>query len=275
MKSRSLLFTGITLLGVLIGTSNAPARSAATIIKCKGQIPDKTACLIKPTSYKVYTYRVDLCQKNPFPSFRSSADYAGSKCMTLFNGNGNLYKKELAKGSRFKLPKTGREKIKPGTYNYLTMVFKNGFKSSGKYTSGNTSWRTMGYKDKKLNSSAIEISDKNPVEFEIKLSNWRGDFNKDNDYCNNNGGTPTRCDLNYNGYQITAIGLDGDFIEASGDQASYMFYNVDLSLPIVLKKDSDGTFDISANNNLEVYGNGNEVLSISIAPFIFQATFKE
>ena len=42
---------------------------------------------------------------------------------------------------------------------------------------------------------------------------------------------------------------------------------------INLNKDSNGYIDINFEKNLEVFGNGSEVTSISIAPFEFQTRF--
>ena len=38
---------------------------------------------------------------------------------------------------------------------------------------------------------------------------------------------------------------------------------------------NEGYFELKDSNSLEVYGDGNEVTSISIAPFIFEAIYKE
>ncbi len=269
MKNRPFLISLCTVIGWFTGTWTQAVHSAATIIKCSGQIPNKTACLIKPISYGIDTYRVDICKENPFPSSRSSADYAGAGCMTLFNGNGTLYKAKLAKGSGYKLPDVGREVIKPGTYKYLTMILKNGFRSSGKYTSGETTWRTVG-----PDVDSLKTSKGDPVEFTVQLKNWRGKYDQDNDYCDNNGGTYSRCELKYNGYNLTGIGLGNDFTETYGVKTSYVFYMIELLSPISLNEDSYGDFEIKVKTNLEVYGNGSEVLSISTAPFIFEATYK-
>ncbi|WP_320667408.1 hypothetical protein [Prochlorococcus sp. MIT 1307] len=258
----------LTILGGVVGFENQPTYSASTIIKCAGQIPNKTACLIEPSSYVIDTYRVDLCQKSPFPDFRSSANYSEAECITIFNGNGNLFRNQLGKDSKYKLPTTGREVVKPGKYKYLTMILKNSFISSGKYRSGETTWRTLGSDEKNLTTKKGD-----PVKFAAKLRNWRGKDNKDNGYCDNNGGTFSRCEMNYNGYEITAIGLDTDFIESYGDKVTYMFYMLELSTPITLKESSDGYFDLTLKNSLEVYGDGIKVESISTAPFIFEAKY--
>ena len=268
MKIRSLLIPLLQIFGCLVSLWNEPVHSAATIIKCTGQIPDKTSCFIEPTSYKIDTYRVDICQRNPFPDTRSSADYAGAACMTLFDGKDYLDRREFARNSNYKITITASKNIKPGTYKYLAIVLKNGFKSSGKYTSGNTTWRTVG-----PDPNNLEITKGDPVEFSVKLSNWRGIDNRDNDYCDNNGGTSSRCESKYNGYEVTGIALGNDFIETYGSKVSYMFHMVKMPLPITIKEDSQGDFIITNKKRLEVYGNGIEVQSISIAPFIFQLTF--
>ncbi len=273
MKIQTLLISLLTLSAGLALSKNQSVHSAATIIRCKGQIPNRTACLIKPSSYKINTYRVDICKESPFPSYRSSANFSGAGCMTLFNGNGDLYKGQFAKNSKYKLPKIGKENIKLGKYKYLTMVLKNSFTSSGKYTSGQTTWRTAG-----TNKKGIPIITKKagaPVETTVKLTNWRGSNNQNNDYCKNDGGSFSRCEINYNGYELTGIGINSDFIETYGKNITYMFYIVELSSPITLQKDSEGYFEININNDLEVFGNGQEVQSISTPPFIFKATYKK
>ncbi len=270
MKKRYLLISFVLFLGGVVDFWYKPAYSSATIIRCRGKIPNKTACLIEPSTYKIDTYRVDICQENPFPNYRSSSDYSGARCVSLFNGNGKLYKGNLGKISKFVLPDTGREAINPATYKYLTIVLKNSFTSSGKYTSGNTTWRTLGNNPQNLSKSKGQ-----PIENTVRLRNWRGKNNSDNDYCNNNGGTPSRCELNYNGYQLTAIGLGSDFIESFGPNVEYMFYMVELRPPAIWEEGSEGYFDIRINNALEVYGDGTDVTSISVAPFVFQVQYKK
>tara|TARA_Y100001968_G_C19421016_1_gene751742 strand:+ start:1005 stop:1787 length:783 start_codon:yes stop_codon:yes gene_type:complete len=260
----------LTVLGGLVYDWNQSFNSAATIINCKGQIPERTACLIKPSSYKINTYRVDICQRSPFPDYRSSADYSGAGCMTLFNGKGKLYEGQFAKVSKYKIPIIGRESMKPGKYTYLSIVLKNAFTSSGKYSSGTTTWRTAG-----KNAKNLDTSPGKPVEFTTKLTNWRGQNNKNNDYCENDGGTFSRCEINYNGYQSTGIGLDYDFIESYGSKVDYIFYMVRLSSPIILNEDSNGDFTLRVKNDLEVYGDGSSVKSISIPPFIFEANYNK
>ena len=275
IRNRYLFLSLLTIIGVISFKVDKPVHSASTIIQCAGQIPNKTACLIKAKSIKANIYRVDLCKEIPFPNYRSSADYASAGCISLFNDNGKLYRGTFQKGNRYKLPAKGRDIIKSGTYKYLTIVFENRFKSSGKYTSGKRTWTTTSKVDKKTNNKILNINKDQQREFTSKLSNWRGLINKNNDYCDNNGGTYSRCEIKYNGYELTGIGLDNNFIESYGSNVSYMFYMNKLLSPIYLKEGMDLDFFLIDNNGLEVYGNGESVQSITIAPFIFKVTYIE
>ena len=274
MRNHSFHIYLLTLLGVSNSVFTYPVHSASTIIQCTGKIPKKTACLIEAKSLELNIYRVDLCKKNPFPVYRSSADYASGDCISLFNGNGRLYKGNFIKGNRYKLPKKGRGIIKQGSYNYLTIVFENRFRSSGEYRSGLNN-RITGGINKKDNRKIIKLNEGEPVKSTTKLSNWRGVNNIKNDYCDNNGGTNSRCEINYNGRELTSIGLDSKFIESYGTKLSYMFHAKKLLSPIELKEGLDAEYYLIDNNSLEVYGNGKSVDSISIAPFIFKLIYKE
>ena len=116
MKNRSLLISLLTFIGAINSSIDQPGHTAASIINCKGQIPDKTACLITPSSLKVDIYRVDICKESPFPNYRSSADYASANCISIFNDNGKLYRGKFQKGNRYKLPEKGRDFINTGNY---------------------------------------------------------------------------------------------------------------------------------------------------------------
>ena len=88
--------------------------------------------------------------------------------------------------------------IKKGGYSFISIIFKNNFTVSGKYKSGNYFWATSKEGPTKVIQSKSNISI--PKEF-TKLTNWRGEKNIDNKYCVNNGGTTSRCDLQYNGFK--------------------------------------------------------------------------
>ena len=60
MKNSFLLISLFTISGTLTALENQPVHSAATIIKCTGQIPNKTACLIEANSLKINIYRIDI-----------------------------------------------------------------------------------------------------------------------------------------------------------------------------------------------------------------------
>ena len=274
MKNRFLFLSLLTFLGGIISNWNLTARSATTILKCTGQVPKNTACLIDSSSYKISIYRIDLCKENPFPAYRSTPDYLGAGCISLFNRSGKLWKVDFKDYSKYKIPSYVRENIKQDTYNYSAIILKNSFKSSGKYTSGDKTWVTGGV-DKNTKKKIVIMADKKPIEFTSKLTSWRGETNKNNDYCINQGGTFSRCEVKYNGHEITAIGLGSDFIESYGTGLKYMFYMNKLVSPLVLKEDLVGDFSLKVKNQLEVYGYGSTVQSISIAPFIFEVVFDE
>ena len=101
------------------------------------------------------------------------------------------------------------------------------FVVSGKYSTANSFWGTSEEGPKNIIQSQKNIS--NPDEFTTKLTNWRGKKNLDNKYCENNGGTQSRCDVQYNGYRMLGVGLDSDFVETSGKKTKYLFFMSELS----------------------------------------------
>ena len=244
--------------------------SSSTILRCSGDIPKGVPCLIKASSYKVEAERIDICKNNPFINIRSTPDYAGSFCLNLFNKKNNSNKINLSDNPIFKIPEN--QNIK-GEFKYISVIFKNKFTVSGKYKSGKNIWITNNKGPKNIVKSASDLVV--PKKFSEKLTNWRGADNKDNKYCDNNGGTSSRCDLNYNGNKLTAIGLNKDYIESFGDKVKYVFYNLELSPPIKILEGDKGFINIRYKKNLEVYGNGKDVKSISTAPIIFSARFKK
>ena len=257
-----VILTSITTLNI------RPLYSSATILNCTGQIPNKTACLIEANSFKFRVKRIDICQKNPFPSYRSTADYIGSKCINLANNN-LAVENYLEKNQKFDIPNNLINQN--GEYKYFSIILENKFIVSGKYNANNSFWGTSKEGPKKIIQSQKNIS--NPDEFTKKLTSWRGKKNLDNKYCENNGGTPSRCDVQYNGNRMIGVGLDSDFVETSGQKTKYMFFMTELSPPVNLNVDSKGFFTIDFKKNLEVFGNKLAVKSISIAPFQFKARF--
>ncbi len=270
MKIGKLLYFLIAYLTSFTSLQLKPVYPSATILNCNNKIPKGVPCLIKASSYNVAIEKVDICPKNPFPDFRTTPDYAGSLCLSLFDKKINSGKLNLTNNSKLEIPERS---IENRDYKYISIIFKNKFTVSGKFSSNENSWNT----GKKGPKNVLKAKDNSevPKKFSEKLSNWRGINNEDNKYCDNNGGTFSRCDLNYNGYKLTAIGLNENYIETYGEKTKYLFYNVELSPPITLNKDTKGTIDIKYQRNLEVYGDGKDIKSISVAPLIFRAFFTE
>ena len=247
-----------------------PVYSSSTILNCNNKIPKGVPCLIKASSYNVEIEKVDICPKNPFPDFRTTPDYAGSLCLNLYDKKINSGKLNLTNNSKLEIPE---KTLDNREYKYVSIIFKNKFTVSGKFSANENSWNTT-KKGPKYVLKATENLEV-PKKFSEKLTNWRGLNNENNKYCDNSGGTFSRCDLNYNGYKLTAIGLNENFIESYGEKTKYLFYNVELSPPITLNKEKKGTIDIKYQRNLEVYGDGKDIKSISVAPLILRAFFTE
>ena len=53
-----------------------------------------------------------------------------------------------------------------------------------------------------------------------------------------------------------------------------MFYAMELAKPVNITNTSNGYFDIKYIKNLEVYGDGRKIRSISMAPFLFKTLYK-
>ena len=263
-KIKLIIFTFIGITGLKF----QEVYSSATILKCSGEVPKGAPCLIKATSYKVKVSKIDICKKNPFPKVRTTPDYAGSYCLNLFDKKKNSRNINLLNNPIFNLPNNSNIS---GEFRYISVTFRNEFTISGKYRSGNNMWLTNRKGPNKLTKSSNNNG--SPKKFTEKLTNWRGSKDKDNKYCDNNGGTYSRCDLNYNGKKLTAIGLDKDFVESFGNKVKYVFYNLELSPPISISANETGFIDIKLQKNLEVYGNGKGVQSISTAPILFKVKY--
>ena len=85
MRKISILNLFIGYFILLAWNFNKPVYSSARILNCNGAIPRRTACLIRANSFKATIRRIDVCQSNPFPNYRSSPDFSGSKCINLLN----------------------------------------------------------------------------------------------------------------------------------------------------------------------------------------------
>ena len=270
MEKISVINYLLIFLTSIITLNIKPLYASATILNCTGKIPKNIPCLIKASSYKVEIEKVDICPKNPFPDFRTTPDYGGSLCLNLYDKKIDLGRLNLSNNLNFKIPV---KLIDNREYKYLSIIFKNKFTVSGKYITNENLWIT----GKKGPKSVFKAKNnlEAPEKFNEKLKNWRGSNNVDNKYCDNNGGTFSRCDLNYNGNKLTAIGLNENFVESYGEKTSLIFYNIELSPSFVLNKDVKGEIDIKYQKNLEVYGDGKIIKSISIAPLILRAYFRK
>ena len=264
---RFFLFVVLSLF-LFIYKEKASAKS--TVLNCSGKIPKNTSCLIKASKYQIDILRIDICKNNPFPYFRSTPDYSGNKCISILNEKNNFNTRGKL---NFKVA-LKKENIKDeGNYKYLSIILKNKFKASGKFISGNSKWITS--KKGPKNILLIKEDNLTPELFTEKLFNWRGKDNLDNKYCENDGGTFSRCDLQYNGNRSVGIGLDASYIESYGENIKYFFYMNELSPPIYLSKNSEGNFKIIISKSLEVYGDGKIIKSISIAPFLFKGFYEK
>ena len=268
MAKISLLNLIISNLIFFVWNANKPVYSSTTILNCAGNIPKKTACIIKASSYDISIKRIDICQKDPFPNYRSTPDFYGSGCINLLNSEIST-KNDFDREKRFYISKDLN--IAKGVYKYISVILKNKFIVSGKYKTDKYFWSTSKEGPIKIIQSEDNISI--PENFTTKLSNWRGKKNSNNKYCENNGGTSSRCDLQYNGFKMTGIGLDKDYIETFENKKKYMLFVSEVSPIINLDQNSKGYFSINWEKNLEVFGNGSTVTSISIAPFQFKTKY--
>ena len=268
MRNISILNLVIGYLILLAWNSNKPVYSSQRILNCLGSIPKNTACIINASSFKAQVKRIDICQKNPLPNYKSKPDFIGGNCVNLLNSKVTT-ENLLNTNQKYDIPKNLI--IENGNYRYISIIIENKFIVSGSYSANNYFWATSKKGPKDIIQSKNKIS--NPDKFTTKLKNWRGKENLDNKYCKNNGGTASRCDLQYNGFEMSAIGLDSDLLETSGNKIKYMFFNTELSPMVNLNQSSKGYVEINFKKNLEVFGNGSTVKSISIAPFEFQTRF--
>jgi len=268
MKVISIFNLILGYLAFVLFNLNRPLNSSAIILNCNGDIPKKTACIIKASSFNFKIRKIDICQKNPFPNYLNKADFIKSQCINLLNKtvSGKNY---LDGNKKYYISKDLN--ISQGEYKYISIILENKFLVSGKYKANNYFWTTSKEGPKNIIQSKNDISI--PTKYLTKLTNWRGKKDTNNKYCENNGGTPSRCDIQYNGYKMSAIGLDSDFIATSGEKTKFMFFVSELNPLVFLNKNSEGYFNINLEKNLEVFGNGSFVQSISIAPFKLNTKF--
>ena len=247
-------------------------RPSINILNCIGDIPNKNPCLIKAHTYKVDIKRIDICKKNPFPKSFNSPDFIRGECINLYdNLKSNFKSLNLDEMSKFDISEANETLIQNGEFKFISMILKNKFVLSGKYSHKGILYKT-GSKGP-MDIIIVNDKDKIPEKFTERFTNWRGKNNKDNKYCDG-GGTFSRCDLSYNGFKIAAVGLNSELNEIYGNKTKFLYYSSELFPPINLK-DSKGFIDIQYIRNLEVYGDGNVLKSISIAPFLFKANYSD
>ena len=238
------------------------------ILPCTNKIPDKVACLIQAASFDIKISKIDICQNNPFPEFRSTPDFNGGNCINLFNTKNSISSKKIDL-NQLKLDNN----IKKGDYKYLTLIMKNEFLISGEFKTIEGKWITSKKGPKYVSFTKNNLT--SPSKFKERLNNWRGKLDLDNQYCTNNGGTYSRCELQYNGRKTSAIGLDSNYIETFGDRTKYIFYMGELLPEINLKNNLNGYLNLKINKNLEVYGDGYDIKSISAAPLSFKTFYQK
>tara|TARA_Y100000589_G_scaffold278395_1_gene273874 strand:+ start:1075 stop:1893 length:819 start_codon:yes stop_codon:yes gene_type:complete len=248
-----------------------PLYSSTNRLKCTGKIPKNIACLIEASSYEIIISRIDICKNNPFPDFRISPNINNKKCINLYEKS-SFNKINLTKYKKFEIPELINNNYEEGIYRYLSIIFENKFRISGEYFTGQKIYKTTSKGPTKL--LLTENDNIKPSKFTERLTSWRGLRNIDNKYCNR-GGTNSRCELNYNGIKLTAIGLDKNFVETYGNNTKFIFYSSELSPPINIYKGSKGAIDIKLKKNLEVYGNGRVIKSISLAPILFESIYRK
>ena len=270
-KSQTIIYL-LALSGLMINSLQKDVKAYPnTISACDGSIPaGNNTCLVDPTSYELDIYRVYICRSDPFPAGTNQADL--TTCIALFKNDTTPYVGQLANNS-FTLPSTGRESIVSGTYTHTALVLGTTFTGAGKYTSnpGATDWRTKGNFDGGTN---VTTTFGDPVKSGETLSNWRGPGgNSANPYCKD-GATTTRCEADFNNYQVTGIITDTS-LTANTAPAERLFYLAQLTNPFTLTDSSAGSIQITVDNAYEVSGNndGTVVEAMTIAPFVFQPNF--
>ena len=120
MRNISILNLVIGYLILLACNSNKPVYSSQRILNCTGNIPKKTACIIKASSFKVKLKRIDICQKNPLPNYKSKPDFIRSKCVNLLNNKVSA-ENPLNTNQKYEIPKNLAKSTKAITQILKTM----------------------------------------------------------------------------------------------------------------------------------------------------------
>ena len=120
MKRNKLSYFFIAYLISFTSLRINPLYSSATILNCNSQVPKGPPCLIKASSYKVEIQKLDICSKNPFPDFRTTPDYAGSLCLSLFDKTNNSSKLNLTNDLKLKIPDNTLDNRE---YRYISIIY--------------------------------------------------------------------------------------------------------------------------------------------------------
>ena len=311
MKKSSLkLFLFAFFSGIII-PFNYQSKADVTQVPACGKdgtpvIPSNSGfCAITPKVFNIELYRAELCINNPMPTGTTTPNYDSSGCITLFDGKGKSSTEDIGNNQTASLP-SSEFKIVPGTYRYFNLVLGSNFRASASHTYNGITYRTSG-KTETYIYEGVETSDTTNVTStagkpvvtdrffgtgdNYSIHGWRSKYGDPKTeepyaYCQNNGGTKTRCDFSFyyrdnslTVYNVTAIigvvGRDGSFTEEVSGNSNALFYQNELIEPITLFADSSGFFDIGIKANISVQSNDaeNEVMQLNASPISFDMKF--
>ena len=241
---------------------SAPSK-AVTVNNCTpGVVPNGT-CLSEPNVYRFAIYSIRLCQDNPFPTGSASPNFVNAGCGIVFE-SAAPFEGNLSGGNTLVFPSDNRN-VPEGTYQYIAIVARNSASFSGSFTAGGVTWRTKGSITGDTNVTTTVGS---PIEEMQTGTSWTGgDGDGGNPYCTNGGGTPTRCDLNYNGNIASGVFTNSALTATSGGGVTRIVFTQSLASPVVVQPGKENTIRVLAKN--EVIGNGAAVRFITGAPFTF------
>ena len=302
-KSTLKLFIIAFFSGIIIPFNSESKAGVTPVPTCaENSLPaSNTFCVIKPTVYKLDVYRAELCINDPMPTGTTVPKYDSSGCITLFDGSGTPTTEDIGNQSTAELPVSSADEIVPGTYRYLNLVFSSNIKASAKHTYGGLTYRTK-ETDSVENGETVNVTTNSGTPFvrdnyietgeNYHQNGWRsaydgGDEEIDNQDCQNDGGTKTRCDYSfyYDGndsvlYNVTAIlGIvdsNGNFTEQNASNNNSIFYKNVLRSPLTLASNSNGFIDVAIKANITVQSNypgEDKVIQLNAAPISFDMEF--
>jgi len=260
MKNLTITLTA-SLLGIT-GSLWSPSE-AVTINSCIPDVVPNGTCLSDATSYRFAIYSIRLCRDNPFPTGTAAPDFTRAGCGTVFESS-TPFEGNLSDGTALIFPSENRN-ISDGTYQYITIVARNFASYSGSFRAGATTWRTKG---SITGDSNVVTTAGSPIEQTDTGTSWTGgDGNGGNPYCTNGGGTPSRCELSYNGNISSGVFTNSALSATSGAGVTRIVFTQNLSSPVTVQAGRENTIRVLAKT--EVTGNGIAVTTIFGAPFTF------